>query len=244
MQDDYRQRGVVVPAAEVEGGYVLGVFLAGVAGVGGVLVDVEGIVGEEAQGYHYFGGLALDEAAGEGYGEGEDEEADVAGDDFGVDVHAEVAASAPGEDEVGGAGDEHGDGGEHEGRADDGADAHVVGVGGVFGGGGAGEDGHDGDEGFGQGGAHGGEDAAEHAFVETEFLAEPFDAVGENVAAGQDDDQAEDQHQPREPYTHASLRFSLGKWGYCPAGFAARQFSVSWVGWGHQAGRGTPVGAA
>jgi hypothetical protein len=56
------------------------------------------------------------------------------------------------------------------------------------------EDGDERDERFRQSGADGGKDAPDSSFSEVIALSQPLDGVGEELAAGQDDDEA-DQEQ-------------------------------------------------
>jgi len=97
----------------------------------------------------------VDQAGAHGEGVGDEEMAEVTAHDAFVDGHVDGPAPAPGEDHHGRRRDDHGEAGEHERRAEDGADAHVVG------GRAAGEDdGDDWHQSLGQGGTDGGEDAA------------------------------------------------------------------------------------
>ena len=98
-----------------------------------------------------------------------------------------LAAPTPGQDHAE-AGHEHGQRGEHERRAEDGADADLVRRVAALTGPGE-EDRHERDHCLGQRRAHGSQDAAHCALGQVQLVAEPLDAVGEQLGGDQNDHQ-------------------------------------------------------
>ena len=144
--------------------------------------DVHAVGGQQAGREDPLDVVERQRAGDHGAGVGDDEERQVAAQHRLVDGELEGAPAAQVEDHDGGAGDDHRQAREHEGRAEDGADADVLGVGGV-----GEEDGDDRDQGLGQGRADRREHAAHGALAELEAPPEPLDAVGEQLGGKKDD---------------------------------------------------------
>ena len=116
---------------------------------------------------------------------GDREVAHVVGEDARVDAHDVAGRALAGRPQDGDAGHEHGQRREHERRAQDGPDAdRVRRLAGRE------QDGDDRDHRLGQGRADRGQDRADRALGQLELAPEPFDAVGEQLGAEQDDDEA------------------------------------------------------
>ena len=150
-----------------------------------VPLDVPAIDDEEDQRDDQLGPCRLGRER-DGRGDGEP-----VGDDEGSDVGAQHLRV--GEQHVAGwprprlvqhdqAGHEHRERGEHERRAEDGADAYLVRV--ILD---VEQDRDHGNGRFRQRGSDGGEHRSDRAFRQAELAAEPLDAVGEQLGAGEDD---------------------------------------------------------
>ena len=134
----------------------------------------------------------------EGDGVHDEEEAEVARRVGPVDTKREPAAALT--EQVGRQADEqHDERPEHERRAEDGTDPDVVSVDAL-----GEEDGHDRHERLRCRGPDGGEDAAGRALGHPERHAKPFDAVGEQLRADEDEGER-DQEEQRVDRCHASV---------------------------------------
>ena len=133
------------------------------------------------------------EGRADGHRVGDHEEQDVAAQHAHAHPHVRPPPSAPGQDDDADAGDEHRQRGEHERGPQDRADAHLGGVAGIAAKHDRSHDGDDRDQGLRHRGGHRRQDAADRPFGQVQLMAEPLDAIGEQLGSHQDERKRSDQ---------------------------------------------------
>jgi len=127
---------------------------------------------------------------------GDQEIHDVLLHDLHVHAHIRRARATAGIDQDREAGDEHGERGQGERGAEDRTDPDFLGaLRGVPADQDRSDDGDDRDQGLGKGGCHRGEDAAHSPLAQVQAMAEPLDAVREQLGTDEDDRQGGDEDE-------------------------------------------------
>jgi hypothetical protein len=140
----------------------------------------------------------------------DEEVAQVVRQDTGVDSERRVGRAACPEGEDADTGHEHREGREHERRAQDGADADLVGAFAR-----REDDRDDRNQGLWQRRPDRGEHGTDRALAESELAAHPFDAVGEELRREQDHDEADEQDQDvRHRGRHAEWGIMASRMAY------------------------------
>ena len=151
---------------------------------------VQAVRDNETPGQRPVERLPVPQAGHDGQGEEHQEDAQVQAGHPRVGADLPASPSTCREQQHGQAEDEHGQGGEHERRAQDGPDADLL-PGAV-----AEHDGDQRQDGLRERGAHRRQHAADRALGEPEALPHPLPAVGEQLRPTQDHPQGHDQQEP------------------------------------------------
>ncbi len=157
-----------------------------------VALDVPGVDADQADRHDPLEPDRLERQEGRPDGDGvrDREVTHVVREDLRVDAHGVTGRAMPGRPQDGDAGHEHGEGREHERRAEDGPDAdRVRRLPGRE------QDRDDRDQCLGERRPDRGQHRSDRALGQSELAPEPFDAVGEQLRAEQDDDQRADEDE-------------------------------------------------